>query len=1264
MDSSRLLIFFSLLDRDSSQPDDFIRKVSTLDDKVILKFDYLDDQNAIKTSTFYDIEAKDVKNTINMLFSDKIIYKGKFKIGEKMLYIRNSSRQESQSEGEEELYLFDEIGRIAGKDAIYTFMQFQIPIGPPIGGLYDALAAPLTTTGLTQLNEFDEILISCNGICNESQNAYAPFTALIQSSGFGKTKLCLESLLRHPGLYVVFRRENDNGIPAMSNWMKRFQIFVLEAMSDSLPDDSSDLNKSRVGKFLIGLEAILREYIRCFEAWETLLTSNEQTTEDRKQKIKTEVVEMIGKTFMKNPVVSTNVPSSTSSPAPSEIVFDPRFENSLGVVTLANIKVRLSSAFVQLNNIIPKNSQNFPFLLFLDELELMIPPLSLGRASAVNVVRRALHVMNTTSNFMVVAIGTNSDALSLAPAVRDDSLRFTERRNLLPSSFVSGNWDVLSDVVKYHEVILSVDDLKNCALFNVLVSFGRALWSSCGLATVIETAETKLKNGNRNSCGALLALLLVRANISVNTHHVVARNLIRSYMAIVSYISTDSHDIKIGYSSEPALAMASRSLLKDKSTRSDCLQAFAEYLEKGVIDRGRVIETLFEHVTLFAIDDASTGIALIDDPGSVPDQFKKIACCNSHLLEILESKTTDNNRKEQEITINPVAEVASSHVDESDEKSPYLEPESTQSAPIPSSFSMTSSTFNVSSASEVSFEGDENGNASSGSYSSIPKQTSQFAPLSYSGEKKRHYHVTTVGNFLEGLLGSEMFKEVETMIDKKLLAGIVNISHFVQLEKMKKDDFAGLGNLPTAKAMEKNVIDKALLVCGILRQCGFVMPPNYYGIDSIIPFVFKDEVSQESIYSFIAIQSKTSKENIFECASKMTADLHYCLCSNPRHKTSSDCSNETKCTLWDEYKKICQHQISLVLIANENLTQNVKEEVCLSIPGVDDKYDFPGNPVFTRTTRSRSKSSSGPVSTTPSQPSSTQTSQLPTSTQSPHPSSMQTSQPSSTKAKSEAVIVSPVLKYANSAWQYQDELLNCLRDGRVQELKGPYFKLEKLSSKIVGSPDAVIKKVHSSNLSIVKMIWNGEVARPSAKKPKLAVTRNLEKKHTCIICHGISTFKHLFDVRGNAILNYIIDFETSSFHNVDPLHLPMVQSSMIRGKFSPYYQINPVLLKIKGLDPLSNPTKNYSAKFTTKTWQNSVARCVLGPVDTTVDKIEPKHAEKDLFEKGVLSILQEEDTVTEGTVGTSMEEIREEESAAEVEGEEVEDVEEEMHMEE
>lgn len=151
-----------------------------MDDKVILKFDYLDDQNAIKTSTFYDIEAKNVKNTINMLFSDINIYKGKFKIGEKMLYIRNSSRQESQSEGEEELYLFDEIGRIAGKDAIYTFMQFQITTGPPIGGLYDALAAPLTTTGLTQLNEFDEILKSCNGICNESQNAYAPFTALLQ----------------------------------------------------------------------------------------------------------------------------------------------------------------------------------------------------------------------------------------------------------------------------------------------------------------------------------------------------------------------------------------------------------------------------------------------------------------------------------------------------------------------------------------------------------------------------------------------------------------------------------------------------------------------------------------------------------------------------------------------------------------------------------------------------------------------------------------------------------------------------------------------------------------------------------------------------------------------------------------------------------------------------------------------------------------------------------------------------------------------------
>jgi hypothetical protein len=76
----------------------------------------------------------------------------------------------------------------------------------------------------------------------------------------------------------------------------------------------------------------------------------------------------------------------------------------------------------------------------------------------------------------------------------------------------------------------------------------------CPLNEVIKIAQAKLRNGAEKSAGARLAQLMVRASLTVNVHHILSRTLIRSYMIIVNYISTDARDMKIGYSSEPVMA--------------------------------------------------------------------------------------------------------------------------------------------------------------------------------------------------------------------------------------------------------------------------------------------------------------------------------------------------------------------------------------------------------------------------------------------------------------------------------------------------------------------------------------------------------------------------------------------------------------------------------------------------------------------------------------------------------------------------------------
>ena len=173
--------------------------------------------------------------------------------------------------------------------------------------------------------------------------------------------------------------------------------------------------------------------------------------------------------------------------------------------------------------------------------------------------------------------------------------------------------------IQYNKLVPTPSLLLNRAFFNVLVSFGRAVWSSCKLSEVISIAMAKLKNGYSGTAGSRLALLLVRANLSVNVHHVLARTLIKSYMMIVRCYSADVKNMKIGYYSEPVLAMASREILKDTNVRVECLQSIKQFLSLRALSKGGLVEALFEYLVLFALDDAvkENGIdklALFDDP--------------------------------------------------------------------------------------------------------------------------------------------------------------------------------------------------------------------------------------------------------------------------------------------------------------------------------------------------------------------------------------------------------------------------------------------------------------------------------------------------------------------------------------------------------------------------------------------------------------------------------------------------------------------------
>lgn len=161
----------------------------------------------------------------------------------------------------------DNIFLIIGEDgqraelSYYTFMRLKITLKPTIGPLYESLAADLTESGETELASLEAHLDNLN-LIKKNETFYAPFSGLIQSSGFGKSKLCLDLIQKRPGIYLVFRNQGETGIPGMPGWMRAFTDFVLEPPTDELPLDLNigKAKDSTPGKFLLGLKIILDSY--------------------------------------------------------------------------------------------------------------------------------------------------------------------------------------------------------------------------------------------------------------------------------------------------------------------------------------------------------------------------------------------------------------------------------------------------------------------------------------------------------------------------------------------------------------------------------------------------------------------------------------------------------------------------------------------------------------------------------------------------------------------------------------------------------------------------------------------------------------------------------------------------------------------------------------------------------------------------------------------------------------------------------------------
>lgn len=205
----------------------------------------------------------------------------------------------------------------------------------------------------------------------------------------------------------------------------------------------------------------------------------------------------------------------------------------------------------------------------------------------------------------------------------------------------------------------------------------------------------------------------------------------------------------------------------------------------------------------------------------------------------------------------------------------------------------------------------------------------------------QHYKVCTVADFLNSFLENQ--PELMDKLPKSILEGIVNASHMVNLTR-DADGFVLSGNLqfkprnlpsadPRIENPSRNVIDATLLKTGLLRQCGFFLPLNYYGLDFIIPVCLKNDQ-----VTYIGIQVKRSDANTDDDVYKMKHRLHFVNCADCGNSFNKKC---TKCSYdRDSLKEIYSNSLALLIsLDNSENISSFRSAVNLNLDLNADSFD-------------------------------------------------------------------------------------------------------------------------------------------------------------------------------------------------------------------------------------------------------------------------------------------------------------------------------------
>ena len=433
------------------------------------------------------------------------------------------------------------------------------------------------------------------------------------------------------------------------------------------------------------------------------------------------------------------------------------------------------------------------------------------------IVRRAISYLQTGTNILFLTLGTKSNVIDLNPPVIDNSARFTERYVMPFPIILSSNLNIFSMRFPISDLNVSYKLLKNSHMLKFLCTLGHSIWCSLPYDLCVSIAMTKIKNGSSENYDYVLPIWMILTGLSANPFRREAGGLVASNMAYLLDISNDLSSLLVMYPSEPILAMAAHALI-DELPVDKIFGKLHEKLEVLQFDQGAAAELFGGMIILRAIHS------------SCSVHISESANCLKQICEL-----TPSNFKELWET--------DEHVLEESERTKVRR--------------------------EISDISTKNKNDES-----LKRKLEVL--YTKTSERLISYNLHDVRGFLETLTKSDSLES--TGIPEKVLNGIVNATHFVNLSRFSEqiklsNDVYDPEKLPMAdnriQDRSRNVIDSSILKNALLRQCGLRMPPNYYGYDYVIPVCLEDDT-----VTFIGIQVKRSNANTEEDIYKMQARLH------------------------------------------------------------------------------------------------------------------------------------------------------------------------------------------------------------------------------------------------------------------------------------------------------------------------------------------------------------------------------------------------------